>query len=64
MDIFTKYDYNTWHPKVGYPRIAISEDGENETLYEGRDPREFFQEFDITKYQKCRVLILCREGVS
>jgi hypothetical protein len=55
MDIFTKYDSKTWNKNVGYPCIQILEPGEFESLYSGRNPYEYFEEFGIEHFQHCHI---------
>jgi hypothetical protein len=57
MNIFEKYDSQTWHKNVGFPCISILDPNEYETVYTGRNPYEFFKEFDIKFYQHCIVTI-------
>lgn len=48
-DKFKIYDPSTWIKNVGYPCVAIvSPDGE--TIYNGRNPQEYFDVFDAKQY--------------
>jgi hypothetical protein len=57
MDIFKKYNQNTWVKNVGYPCIVIFNPENYETIYAGRNPKEYFNEFDIRYFQNCEVKI-------
>jgi len=57
MDIFKKYDSQTWNKNVGYPCIQILEPGEYESIYTGRNPYEYFKEFSIGFYGHCHIVI-------
>jgi hypothetical protein len=51
MDIFTKFDPKTWIKDTGYPCIKIVDPETYDLVYSGRNPKEYFEEFDIEYYQ-------------
>lgn len=61
MDLFKLYDPSTWlRPHEGFPCIRISD--EMDTVFSGRDPREYFKYFDIKKYGECEVIVWLSQG--
>lgn len=62
MDIFTKYDQKTWIKQVGYPAISLLDPENYETVYHGRDLRDYFNEFDIQYYKNHIVWMYLENG--
>ena len=51
MNIFEKFDPQTWQKDTRFPYFSLSDD-EGKSVYSGRNPAEFFEEFDIKYYQE------------
>jgi len=51
MDLFEKFDRTTWQKDTRYPYFSLGND-EGNCVYCGRNPAEYFEEFDIRYYQE------------